>query len=126
MSKSKRISKSRKIIAILGGLLIGAVNGFFGGGGGMLCVPLLQQGMRLEAKKAHATAILTILPVSVVSLIIYMAGGHLPFKEGSVIAGGVVAGGALGAFLLDKLPAKAVGIIFAVLMIVAGGKLLFF
>lgn len=92
----------------------------------MLCVPLLQQGMKLEAKKAHATAILTILPISVVSLIIYMIGGHLPLKQGAIISGGVVAGGVLGALLLGKLPSKAVGIIFALLMIVAGGKLLFF
>jgi len=126
MSKSRKINKKRKVIAIFGGLLIGAVNGFFGGGGGMLCVPLLQQGMSLEAKKAHATAILTILPISIVSLVIYIIGGHLPVKQGSIIAGGVVAGGVLGALLLGKLPSKAVGVIFAVLMIAAGGKLLFF
>lgn len=92
----------------------------------MLCVPLLQQGIKLEAQKAHATAILTMLPISIVSLIIYMINDHLPLKEGSIIAGGVVAGGLFGAVLLGKLPSKAVGIIFAALMIIAGGKLLFF
>ena len=126
MSKSIKISKKRKVVAIFGGLIIGLINGFFGGGGGMLCVPLLKQGMKLEAKKAHATAILAILPISAVSLIIYMIGDHLLLKEGSITAGGVVAGGLFGALLLGKLPTKAVGIIFSMLMIAAGIKLLFF
>ena len=113
-------------MAVAGGLLIGAVNGFLGGGGGLLCVPLLQRVNKLPAKKAHATAILVMLPISAVSLIVYLAGGRLPLVDGTVIAGGVIAGGLAGALLLSKLPAKAVGVVFAGLMIAAGVKLLFF
>ena len=32
--------------------LIGCVNGFFGGGGGMLCVPFLEKIVKLPTQKA--------------------------------------------------------------------------
>ena len=37
----KKIKDKFKLI--LSGLTIGIVNGFFGGGGGMICVPLLEK-----------------------------------------------------------------------------------
>ena len=50
-------------------------SGFFGGGGGMLCVPLLQfRG--LDVKRAHATALIVILPLCIVSAAIYIANGY--------------------------------------------------
>ena len=123
-NKSKR-GWGYRVAAIAGGLVVGAINGFFGGGGGMLAVPLLQRACGLETKKAHATAILTILPISVISLAVYIIGGHLPIATSAVTAGGVVTGGIIGAVLLSKLPSKVVAIVFAGLMIIAGAKLLF-
>ena len=42
--------------AVGGGLLLGAVNGLFGGGGGMIGVPVLSDVLGYERKQAHATA----------------------------------------------------------------------
>ena len=61
----------KKILGWIGGGVVGFVSGFFGGGGGMICVPLLQKGMRQNAKVAHETAMPVILPVSVFSAITY-------------------------------------------------------
>ena len=49
------------------GALIGLLNGFFGSGGGILAVTLLQK-QGLPSRQAHATSIAIILPLSLVSL----------------------------------------------------------
>ena len=52
------------------GALTGAVNGLFGGGGGMIAVPLLGKMLGYEDKEAHATAIFVIAPVCAASALI--------------------------------------------------------
>lgn len=104
--------------------LIGCVNGFFGGGGGMLCVPFLEKIIKIPTKKAHATAIAVIAPVTLFSACVYLFRGAAPFPELWFASGGVLAGGAAGAVLLKKLPSWIVGGLFSVLMVAAGVKLM--
>ena len=106
------------------GTAVGLANGLFGGGGGMLAVPLLQR-VGLTEKRAHATAILWILPISILSFILYVVQGYYRSEVLIPTAMGVTAGGLLGAKLLGKMPVKAVNIVFAVLQVVAGGFLVF-
>ena len=105
--------KSAGFKSILCGAATGAANGLFGGGGGMIAVPLLRaQG--LNEKKAHATAIAVILPVSLLS-----------FSVALPVALGGFAGGFAGAKLLSFLPEKAVFYAFGALQVVAGAWLIF-
>ena len=110
---------------IVCGCAVGAANSVFGGGGGMLAVPLLQK-TGLPARKAHATAILVILPVSLFSFALYAVRGIVDFSVLIPAAFGVTAGGALGAFLLGRLPRNIVALVFALLQAFAGAWLLFF
>ena len=110
---------------ILCGACVGAANSLFGGGGGMLAVPLLKK-TGLDEKRAHATAILVILPVSLLSFILYTARGYYDASVLVPTALGVTAGGFLGAKLLGKLPIKTVNLLFAALQCVAGVFLFFF
>ena len=48
---------------MLAGALTGAVNGFFGGGGGCVLVPLLAGLCSVEQKKAFATSVAVIFPL---------------------------------------------------------------
>lgn len=104
-------------------LAIGFVNGFFGGGGGMLLVPLLVYMAKLPEKQAHATAIPIILPISIASGITYIIKGVFDLNAFIPISIGVVAGGIAGALLLKKLPPFVTGVVFAVLMIISGVRL---
>ena len=61
---------------VFAGLLTGVVNGLFGGGGGMVVVPLMKNMLGYEEKYAHATAILVIAPVCAASLITYLVNGY--------------------------------------------------
>ena len=101
------------------GLGVGFANGVFGGGGGMFAVPALNK-LGLENKQAHATAILVVLPVCILSLLPYLWGGFFEAKVAIPTAIGVFIGGGLGAKLLSKLPGKRVGQLFALLGAVAG------
>ena len=114
----------KTLLKILFGLGIGVINGFFGGGGGMLCVPFLEGVLKKPAKTAHATAILVILPVTAVSALVYILNGGFDFRVGGFAGGGVVLGGLLGAILLSKMSNAAVRLIFALVMILLGLKMI--
>lgn len=108
------------------GLAAGIINGLLGGGGGMIVVPGLALTLGLTAKKSHATALAVILPASVISACVLL----FTFKNDWVLLSattlGVSVGGVVGALLLKKLKNPAITKIFAVLMLLAGVKLLFF
>ena len=107
------------------GALIGVINGFFGGGGGMVVVPLLTHLFGMEQKKAQATALFVILPISIASSIIYITRNSISFAVGWSVILGVVIGGGIGALLLKKLNNLIVKTIFTILMLVGGLFLLF-
>lgn len=114
-------SNVRKMVC---GGTVGIANSVFGGGGGMLAVPMLT-GLGIQEKQAHATAILVILPISVLSFFLYVWHG---FYDASVLiptAVGVTAGGLLGAKLLGKLPTKLVNLLFSFLQLLAAVSLFF-
>ncbi|MBQ8342587.1 MAG: sulfite exporter TauE/SafE family protein [Clostridia bacterium] len=117
----KKTVKARQIVC---GGVVGAANSLFGGGGGMIAVPMLAK-TGLDEKRAHATAILVILPVSLLSFLLYAIKGVYDFSVLIPTALGVTAGGLLGAKLLGKLPTKTVNLTFAFLQLLAGIFLFF-
>ena len=117
--------KGKTAQKILLGSLVGTANSLFGGGGGMIAVPLLQK-TGLPEKRAHATAILLILPLSLLSFVLYAINGYAAASVLIPTALGVSVGGFLGARLLGKLPDKIVRLTFAVLQLLAGVFLVFF
>ena len=121
MNSQKKIFPS-----LLAGSLIGFINGFFGGGGGMILVPALTFFLKKQPKIAHATALLIILPMSIVSSILYASFGNFDTSIGVPVIIGTTVGGAVGSIILPKLSSKIVVVSFAIVMIIAGGKMLFF
>ena len=108
------------------GGVAGLINGLFGGGGGMIIVPTLTVLLKRKTQRAHATAILIILPLSILSGLFYAYFGSFDLRVGIPVLIGVTVGGALGALLLSKLSSKWLVIIFTVVMMGAGVKMLFF
>lgn len=124
--ESQKSERKNKIYSILTGASAGFINGVFGGGGGMIVVPMLIKLLNREQKKAHATAILIILPLSILSGLLYASSGAFNLKVGVPVIIGVVGGGIVGALALKKLSNQWVLIIFSVLMAAAGLKMLLF
>ena len=79
----------------LSGAAAGLTNGFFGGGGGSVLVPLLTRLCRLEERKAFATSVAVILPLCMLSAGIYLWRGGLELG----VALPYLLGGALGGWL---------------------------
>ena len=119
-----KINIIRKIILIVLGMFVGIANGLFGSGGGMIAVPALKYVSGLDQKSAQATAIAVILPVSIISAVIYILGGKYDLMIGLYVGGGAIVGAVLGAFVMSKLSNKFLTIIFCLLMIAGGVKII--
>lgn len=113
-----RVKARGWIVAALG-IAAGFANGLFGGGGGMLAVPILNRFCNLDTQKAHASAIAAVAPMTWMSATIY-------WMRSDPVAGlwwtvvGVVAGGVAGALLLKKLSSGFLKYLFAAIMVAAG------
>ena len=122
---NKKEARTKRLLFVAFGGLIGVVNGLFGAGGGMLAVPLLLAVGGLSEVKAHATAILVILPLCLVSAVVYFASGTLDFWLVFCASIGVFAGGIIGAKMLKRLPEFALFFAFSFIMLAVGLKMLF-
>ena len=105
---------------VIAGGLSGLINGFFGGGGGMLLVPLLTGWCGLTQRQAFSTSVAIILPLCALSSAIYWIRGGLdmllalPYLLGGLV-GGMVAGK-----LYHKLNMKWLRKGFALLILYGG------
>ena len=107
-------------LLIILGIFVGFVNGFLGAGGGMLLVPCIIAILSMDAKVAHATAILIILPICVASGVIYVVKGIFDINIFVPCLIGTIVGGVLGTFILKRLKSQIITLIFSCVMIIAG------
>lgn len=119
------MEKIRKyILPSVCGLCIGVINGLFGSGGGMIAVPTLKK-LEFDQKEAQANAIAVILPITVVSAIMYLYRGNVTFGEAFIYVPGGIIGSLIGTFLMRKISSVWLKRIFGAFMIWAGVRLLF-
>lgn len=114
------IDKKAKLRLMLTGAASGLVNGFFGGGGGMVLLPLLRGWLKLDGRRAFATCVAIMLPMCAVS-----AGAYLPRSGISLTAAapyllGGLAGGIISGKGLKRVPPKLLIRAFALLIIFGG------
>ena len=121
--KVESFTISTILILRFGGLLVGFLNGFFGGGGGMIVVPLLIW-IGLTDKQAHATAVFTILPISIASSVVYFLNNDVVLDNLAFASLGFTIGGIFGALLLKKLNNNVIRILFSLIMIGVGIKII--
>ena len=115
--------KHWKEIAI--GLATGVLNGLFGAGGGSVVVPAMEKFLKIDEKQSHATAILVILMMSVVSSVFYIRAGFFDLKLWLWVSAGGVLGGFVGARLLKKIPKRWLKIGFGGVILVTAFKMVF-
>ncbi len=108
----------------LAGAAAGLVNGFFGGGGGMVLVPLLAGWCGLGQRKAFATSVAIILPLCVLSAVIYLFRGGMDFAAALPYLAGGLLGGLLGGRLFKGLNMTWLRRGFALLILYGGVRAL--
>ena len=104
----------------LSGAAAGAVNGLFGGGGGMVLLPLLSGWCGVEGKRAFATCVAAILPLCAVSAAVYLL--RQPFDWAAALPyliGGLV-GGLVGGRLFRRVSVEWLRALFAAFLLYGG------
>lgn len=118
--------KAIRMLKYIGiGVAAGIANGLFGSGGGTIAVPAMVFLLGEEEHKAHATALLIILPLTLVSTYFYLTKSFVDWNITWKAMVGGVAGGAIGAFLLNKFSSGMLRKVFGIFMIVAAYKMIF-
>ena len=117
-----RLNK-KNLLSAAAGIAIGAVNGLLGAGGGMIAVPLLLKS-GLKRKEAHANAVAVILPITLLSAVLYIIKGYVTVKASLIFIPTGIAGALLGTYCLKKISPLWLKRIFGAFMVYAGVRLL--
>ena len=103
----------------------GLVNGLLGSGGGVILVTSLVFLYKLQDHKAHATAISIILPLSIISALVYIKAGISSIGSILLVTFGSVTGAYFGSKLLNRLSISFIRKLFGIVMIIAAIRMMF-
>ena len=103
------------------GLAAGTVTGLFGGGGGMVLVPLLTLLSNLDDREIFAASLSVILPVCLVSLLL---SSGIAFREALPFLPGSLLGGWLAGKWGNTLPVKWLHRLLGILILWGGFRYL--
>ena len=90
------------------GLVAGFLSGLFGIGGGIVIVPLLVLATALPRRRAAGTSLAAIVPAALVGAASYAANRDVDWLVALLLVVGSVLGAQLGAWLLHRLPIRAI------------------
>lgn len=120
------------------GFCAGFANGFFGTGGGILLIPILKRIHKrispntgdTTKKNAYASALICMLPLSLLSFTLYAKNGLISFHSTNTAIWtacilGAIPGGLVGAHLLDRIKPKTVDLLFTLLLLFSGYRMAF-
>lgn len=86
------------------GALAGLCNGLFGAGGGLFLVPLFTRWAGMDQRRAFATSVAVVLPLSLVSAGVYLCRGAVNLTAAWPYLLGGFAGGLLSGRVFTKVP----------------------
>jgi uncharacterized protein len=126
----RELDESKKIplpLVFAAGIVIGALSGLVGVGGGAVMVPLMVLGMGMVTKQAVSTSLAVIMFMGLVGAAGYIATGFSE-TEGllslpPLIVGSMI-GAPLGVQIRELLPGRAVRGVFAAFMVVVALRLM--
>ncbi|MBQ4155926.1 MAG: sulfite exporter TauE/SafE family protein [Clostridia bacterium] len=105
------------------GIIIGALNGLFGAGGGIAAVEVLKH-FDLDQKEAQTTSIAVILPLCVLSASLYMAKMQIDFKIMAILIPFGLLGAFSGTIMMKKFSSETIKKIFCFFIIYAGLRMI--
>lgn len=112
-----------KIKLLLSGVGIGIINSLFGAGGGIIAVPVLRKN-GLTQKSAQASAIAVILPLSFISMVMYLLKGYFTFSDGVWFVPFGLIGSVAGTKIMGKISNKMLNLLFSMLLIYSGVRMI--
>ena len=110
-------------LAVLSGLLIGALSGLIGIGGGVLLVPLLVIGFGFSQQVAQGTSLAALIPTSIVGALTHLRQGNLDVRAGVAMGLAGMVGAAGAALVAQHLHGKILERLFGLLLLFAAYRL---
>ena len=102
---------------IIIGFIAGIISGFFASGGGLILVPAFVYFFKLNEKQSRATSIFAVLPMVIISGILYNSGTDFDWTMGIKCAIGGIIVGFIGAKLLNKASPIILKILFIIFLL---------
>jgi len=120
------MSVNEIIILVVIGLSAGILSGLLGIGGAILIVPALIFFFGMTQHQAQGTSLAILLfPVGLLAFWNYYKEGYVNFRIAILVMLAFFVGGYLGSLLAIQLSARILKIIFGILIIVLGIRLIF-
>lgn len=110
--------------AAIAGALSGLANGLFGGGGGMVFLPVMMRQNTVEPRKLYPTCVAVIFPVCALSAAISLWQGEFSLPQSLPYLAGGALGGAVGGKLYGRVSVTLLRWLFAAFLLYGGVKYL--
>jgi len=112
---------------VLAGLLAGMLSGLVGLGGGVIIVPALVFVLGFSQHQATGTSLgILLLPAGIFAVLNYYKRGYVDVKVVMLVFVGFLVGGYLGSKVSVNMPETLLKRIFAIVLLLIAGKVLFF
>lgn len=123
---TNRMTVQTILMLVLVGLAAGALSGMVGVGGGIIIVPALVYFLGFSQFQAQGTSLgLLLLPAGFLAVMNYYKKGYIDVKVVGIMCVAFLVGGWLGSKFSLSLPQEVVKKIFAVILLLVAGKMLF-
>ncbi len=119
-----RIGRRRTILALGLSFVAGMFSGMFGIGGGVVKVPIMTMVLGLPLRTAIATSSFMVGLTAASGGMVYALRGMFDPSAFSALALGIIPGASLGAYVMRRVRPRALGIVFALVLLYAAAKLI--
>lgn len=106
------------------GTAAGAFSGLFGVGGGTVIVPLLLIWLAYGEREATGTSMAAIILIAAFAVVFQAAYGNVDPGLAALVGIPAIGGAVAGTALQQRIPERAISIIFAALMLVIAAELI--
>jgi uncharacterized membrane protein YfcA len=107
------------------GLTAGLLAGLLGVGGGIVMIPMMLAFLHFDQHAAHATSLAAIIIIATAGAAVFAASGEVDLAVGVTMGLFGVAGSTLGAQVMHRLSVADLKLVFAVIVVAAGVRMLF-
>lgn len=113
-----RMDRRRTVVLAVVGTLAGLFSGLFGVGGGTVIVPLLILWLGFGEREATGTSLAAIVVIAAAAVLAQGAYGNVHLREGLLVGLPAVGGVLAGTWLQQRVPPRAVTLLFSGLLAV--------
>jgi uncharacterized membrane protein YfcA len=117
------VPRDRVVKLALIGTAAGAFSGMFGVGGGTVIVPLLIFWLAYGEREATGTSLAAIVVIALLAAAGHGLYGNVDPAQAALVGIPAIAGVVLGTGIQQRLPERAVSLLFAMLLVVIAAEL---